>query len=757
MSFPMKRLLLFLLLLLALPTFAQRPKVGVVLCGGGAKGAAHVGVLKVLEENGIPIDCIAGTSMGAIVGGLYAIGYSAAELDSLIMAQDWNYVMSDRIPRRNTFFEQRKYQDNYLLRIPFGAGDYSRLGPRPQPRRGEGGSLLDNIPIAMVNGQNIYNLFTRLSVGYQDSLDFSRMPIPFACVAVDLIGKKEVVFHGGNFVDAIRASMAIPGYFSPVRLNDMVLIDGGALNNFPVDVAKAMGADIIIGVKLGELSDEAPEINSIGDLFNEVLDLYMDTKYPQAISQTDILITPDIKGFSTLSFDTKSLRTLIDNGEKAAREKQADIAAMKDWLDRSEQNFIGPIKQPEKYRKAVRLDRDTITLGHVSYNGLTAQDAQWLLRKSPLKAGERISGKTLDEEVSRFYNTAAFASVTYQLQGHEDPYDLQLNFVGGRKSGFGAGFRFDNEEIAAILLGVGLNENALYGSKLSLTAKLAYNMQAAVQYSYAFKSLAQFKLTYNFRSSDLNILNKGLRSNMDFDEHSFSAAFSTVKARDIAIDLGGRLDLYDYNSLLTEAESLPTYDIDLSRNKFFSAFARFQFDRRDQEYFPSRGSNFDGSFRYYLNRLFSEDGDFSAAQIHFSTVIPTGGRLAFILSLDNRTLFGSRVPLAHANIMGGNLAGRYMDQQIPFLGFGYTHVFQNVLSIASLDARYRFLDNHYVFASGAFSLDFQGFNDLFEPNLVTGARLGYAYNSFIGPLAFNLFWSDYTHRVGASISIGYNF
>jgi NTE family protein len=264
----MKRLLLFLLLLLALPTFAQRPKVGVVLCGGGAKGAAHVGVLKVLEENGIPIDCIAGTSMGAIVGGLYAIGYSAAELDSLIMAQDWNYVMSDRIPRRNTYFEQRKYQDNYLLRIPFGAGDYSRLGPRPQPRRGEGGSLLDNIPIAMVNGQNIYNLFTRLSVGYQDSLDFSRMPIPFACVAVDLIGKKEVVFHGGNFVDAIRASMAIPGYFSPVRLNDMVLIDGGALNNFPVDVAKAMGADIIIGVKLGELSDEAPEINSIGDLFN---------------------------------------------------------------------------------------------------------------------------------------------------------------------------------------------------------------------------------------------------------------------------------------------------------------------------------------------------------------------------------------------------------------------------------------------------------------------------------------------------------
>ena len=754
----MKRLLLCLLLVSsALGVSAQRPKVGVVLCGGGAKGAAHVGVLKVLEENGIPIDMIAGTSMGAIVGGLYAIGYSAAELDSLIMAQDWSFVMSDRIPRRSTYFEQRKYQDNYVMRIPFGAGDYSRLGARTQPRRSEGGSLLDNIPIAMVNGQNIYNLFTRLSVGYQDSLDFSRMPIPFACVAVDLIGKKEVVFHSGNFVDALRASMAIPGYFSPVRIDDMVLIDGGALNNYPVDVARAMGADIIIGVKLGELSDDVPEINSIGDLFNEVLDLYMDAKYPQAIAQTDILITPDIKGYSTLSFDTKSLRTLIDNGEAAARAKQQELSAMKDWLDRSQQMFIGPIQRPGQYQKAVRMDRDSVTLRSVSFHGLTAQDAQWLLRKSPLQAGRRISGKTLDEEVSRFYNTAAFESVTYQLQGHEDPFDLELNFVGGRKSGLGIGFRFDNEEIAAILLGVGLNENALYGSKFSITAKLSYNMQAALQYSYAFKSLAQFKVAYNFRSSDLNILNTGLRSNMDFDEHSFSAAFSTVKARDIAIDLGGRLDLYDYKSLLTEAESLPTYDTDLSRNKYFSAFARFQFDRRDQEYFPSRGSNFDGSFRYYLNRFFGDYDNFSVAQIHFSSVIPAGRQLAFILTLDNRTLFGSQVPLIHANIMGGSLAGRYLDQQIPFLGFGYTHVFQNVLSTASLDARFRFLDNHYIFASGAWSLDFQGLEDMFEPHSVIGARLGYAYNSFIGPLAFNLFWSDYTQRVGASISIGYNF
>ena len=330
----MKRLLtLALLLLLSLPALAQRPKVGVVLCGGGAKGAAHVGVLKVLEENDIPIDYIVGTSMGAIVGGLYAIGYSAAELDSLIMAQDWNYVMSDRIPRRETYFDQRKYQDNYLLRIPFGAGDYSRLAARDQrpgardqrpgqPPRREGASLLDNIPLAVVTGQNVYNLFSRLSVGYQDSLDFSRMPIPFACVAVDVIGKKEVVFKSGNFVDAIRASMAIPGYFAPVRIDDMVLVDGGMLNNYPVDVARAMGADIIIGVRLSEPTEEKPQVNSIGDLFSEMLDVYTNAKLAAAIADTDLLITAETKGYNMLSFDNKSLRTLLDNGEKAARARQ---------------------------------------------------------------------------------------------------------------------------------------------------------------------------------------------------------------------------------------------------------------------------------------------------------------------------------------------------------------------------------------------------------------------------------------------------
>ena len=755
----MKRTLLSLLLLLLLvPAFAQRPKVGVVLSGGGAKGAAHVGALKVLEEYGIPVDLIVGTSMGAIVGGLYAIGYSASELDSLIMAQDWNVVMSDRVPRTERFFERKKEAEKYLIRVPFGSGDYSRLGARSSTRKpDETMSFLSNIPLALVNGQNVYNLFTQLSVGYQDSLDFNRMPIPFACVAVDLVKKKEVVFHSGNFVDAIRSSMAIPAYFAPVRLGDMVLIDGGAVNNYPVDVARAMGADIIIGVRLGEPTDEDPTVENIGDMFSQMMDLFLDTKLPAAIADTDILITADTKGYGVLSFDDKSLRVLIDNGEAAARGKEEELKKMKDFLDRSQQHFIGPMKQPERYRKAVRLDRDTITLGNVSFNGISAKDAQLLLRKSVLKPGARIGGKMIEEEIARFYNTGAFESVTFLLKGKEDPFDLELNFVPGRKSVLGVGIRFDSEEIAAILATVSFRENALYGSKLKLSAKLAYNMQAKLQYTYAFKSQVQCNASYSFRSSDLNIMNTGYRSNLDFDQHSIVTDFATDKFRDLHIVGGATMDFFKYNSLLTEEEVPPTYNTDFKRNKFFSVFGRVQVDRRDNSYFPTRGFELDGSFRYFIESPFDDYNNFSVARLHMSGAIPLAQRMTMELSFDNRSILGNQTPLIYGNVLGGYLPGRYLDHQIPFIGFGYTHVFRNFLTTAKFDLRYRMLDNHYFYASGAYGLDFQTLKDIKDGPGFWGVRAGYAYNSFFGPLAANLFWSSFTHRVGFYLSLGYNF
>ncbi|MBO5626074.1 MAG: patatin-like phospholipase family protein, partial [Prevotella sp.] len=205
-------------------TGVKRKKVGVVLSGGGAKGMAHIGVLKVLEKAGIPVDIVTGTSMGSIIGGLYAIGYNANALDSMVRVQDWTYVISDREDLRRQSLSDRKKQNTYF----FTTG--MTIGKRDKNAGG------------FIKGKNLAELFQQLCTGYTDSLDFTRdLPIPFACVATNIIDNSEVDFHSGRLAQAMRASMAIPAAFSPVRIGDKVLVDGGLKNNYPADIAREMG------------------------------------------------------------------------------------------------------------------------------------------------------------------------------------------------------------------------------------------------------------------------------------------------------------------------------------------------------------------------------------------------------------------------------------------------------------------------------------------------------------------------------------
>ena len=263
----MRKALYFLLIILFMlpPCAAERKRVGLVLGGGGAKGAAHIGVLKVLEEAGIPIDYIAGTSMGAIVGGLYAVGYSANEIDSLVKLQDWNLLLSDRVKRSNLSFPEKENSERYIISLPFGKSKEERTIS------------------GMIQGQNLQNLFSGLTIGYHDSLDFDQLPIPFACVAVDIVRGEEHVFRGGSLPLALRASMAIPAVFSPVKQDSMILVDGGLNNNYPADIAKDIGkADIIIGVDLGT-SDlkEQDNIKSASDVVGQIVALYGNKKYEE--------------------------------------------------------------------------------------------------------------------------------------------------------------------------------------------------------------------------------------------------------------------------------------------------------------------------------------------------------------------------------------------------------------------------------------------------------------------------------------------
>lgn len=229
-----------------------RPKVGLVLSGGGAKGVAHIGVLKVLEEAEIPIDFISGTSMGAIIGGLYSIGYTAEKLDSMVRTQDWMFLLTDQIARPYSSFNTKYEKKHFLVNVSLGADKKI------------------SAPSGIIKGQGILNKFTGLTTGYHQIESFDSLPIPFACVAGDLKSGKEIVIRKGNLPLAMRTSMAVPGVFEPVYRNDMVLVDGGIFNNFPVDVAKEMGADITIGVDLSTEAFVEPDYGNVVSIANRI-------------------------------------------------------------------------------------------------------------------------------------------------------------------------------------------------------------------------------------------------------------------------------------------------------------------------------------------------------------------------------------------------------------------------------------------------------------------------------------------------------
>ena len=288
----------------------DRPKVGVVLSGGGAKGVAHISALRAIEEAGIPIDYIAGTSMGSLIGGLYAVGWSVDELDSLVRHQDWTFLLTDRPKPDNLDMNTRHLLTTYPLWYAFTGGKH-------------------NESAGFIRGLNLDKLFDQLLVGYLDSLSFDTLPIPFACVATDVVTNTEVVFLSGYLKEALRASMSIPGVFSPVRIGNKVLVDGGVLNNYPADVVRKMGADIVIGVSVQNDTLTADEFSSALDIIMQVMDAKGKEKFVENVKKSDLFMKVDVTGYSAASFTSHSIDTLLQRGAEEAERHWEELLALR--------------------------------------------------------------------------------------------------------------------------------------------------------------------------------------------------------------------------------------------------------------------------------------------------------------------------------------------------------------------------------------------------------------------------------------------
>jgi NTE family protein len=368
---------------------ARRPKICLVLSGGGARGAAHVGVLKVLEEYRVPIDCIVGTSMGALVGAGYATGTSVAEMEQ-INAEISTELLFKELPPRDEIAMRRKF-DDYL--------------PYIGPELGIGGNGFE-LPKGVVSGVQLETVLRRLAKakGYHN---FDRLPIPFRAVATDLVTGKAVVFRNGELANVMRASMSVPGAVAPAEFGGMILVDGMLTSNLPVETARAMGADIIIAVNVGTPLLKRDELNSIFGVTGQMLSILTEQNVQKslaALKSADILITPELGDYSTGDFD--NLAKIEPFGEEAAR-RQAD---------RLKRLSLPPGEYAALRKKqTVAVLPDLRPVDEIRFEDLQRVNPQSVQAIMETRVGQPIDQQKLDRDMRRIYGTGDFEHVNYRF------------------------------------------------------------------------------------------------------------------------------------------------------------------------------------------------------------------------------------------------------------------------------------------------------------------------------------------------------
>ena len=750
----------------------HRPTVALVLSGGGAKGAATVGALKYLEQYKFPVDMVIGTSIGGLIGGVYAMGYTPDFLDSLMRNIDWDRTMSDKVDWEYIPYSKRRYKEKFVLSIPFyySVKDYrlqmaedvrfdnsrdGRLHLSADEEDDSGDmfqrSLMSSLPSGFVFGQNVEYLISSLTPGYADSIDFFRLPVPFACVATDIVSGKAKIWHEGNLPTAMRSTMSIPGLFAPVRTKGMVLVDGGMRNNFPVDIARDLGADIVIGIDLSDAKSGYTEIHNLADILWRGIDMFAEDSFARNIKNVDVRIKPDLTGFGMMSFNAKAVDTMLVRGYKAAEEKKTELDAVRRWLGKDTLRLAGP--------PAVDLSRTAVLIDSVEVAGVSGKDAHYIRTKLKIHAGDRVSRAQVEDAVNTIYGQGAYEHVSYDLLGKEEPFRLKINCKRGPKHLFGVGFRLDTEELVSLLLNVGLNTTAMRGSSLDMTARIGANPYLNLHYAYETPRWPTLNVRADLRWTDHN--------NFLMGTNRFNVAYLSTTQEVYASNMewsafdvkGGFQNLYFNIAHLLASDVIGDYARSLDAMDYPGLFVDGTAYTLDDGNFPQRG--YSAHLRYDLISRVADGPEYPR---FFGIVagtgmlpVPIGPRFTLIPQGGFRFIFGDDIPIPYANVIGGDMPGRYVDHQLPFIGINNAAFRRNYLVVLRSDLRYRLARNHYLTLMGNYSRDFYSFNQFENGEDNWGVGLGYAYKSVVGPLKGIVHWSSMTRRVGLYVSLGFDF
>jgi NTE family protein len=712
----------------------KRPKIGLVLTGGGAKGFAHIGVLKVIEKAGIKIDYIGGTSMGAVVGGLYASGYSAQQIDSIFQNTNFDELLQDYIPRSSKSFYEKKNDELYAMSLPFNKFS---LG----------------VPIALSKGMYNYNLLTKLTHNVRHIRDFNKLPIPFLCIATNIETGEQLVLNSGYLPQALLASSAFPTLFSPVEIDGKVLIDGGVTNNYPVDEVKKMGADIIIGVDVQDGLKDRNALREATKILVQISNLQMIEEMKEKIKKTDIYIKPDISNYSVISFDEG--KEIVKKGENATLEV----------LDKLKKLSI----QNEQFKvNNLRYSSDSIHIDRISINDVKNYTRAYIIGKLGFKQGTKISYDDLKKGINTLNATGNFSSINYTINDLNPGDELDLNISESKNKSFlKFALHYDELYKSAALINFTQKKSIFRNDVFSLDVALGDNFRYNLDYyidngfyfSFGFKSrFNQFNknITTDFSNGSFFSQYNINTINIDFSDLTNQAYLQTIFAQKFLIGTG-----LEWKHIKIKSKTLGNNNPIFENSDYASAFGYVKYDSFDNKYFPKKGWFFNGDLQTYLyssdftnqfNRFSIMKGEFGITRTFYKVIN---------LKLQAEAGFSFGEDSVHfLDFVLGGYGFNAINNFKPFYGYDFISIAADsyIKTLATVDVEF-YKKNHINFSTNIANAEdklFSTGNWIATPRYA-GYAFGYGMETALGPIEVKYSWAPELPRGYFWFNVGFWF
>jgi NTE family protein len=736
---------IFMLSLLPVWAFAQesggRPRIGLTLSGGGAKGLAHIGILQALDSAGLKVDYITGTSMGSIVGALYAMGYSGDTIEIMARDMDWNNLFSNQPVLTDISFEEKREYNKYTIEIPFEHG---------KPKLASG----------LISGQQLWLELARLCWPVNGVKDFSRFNIPFKCIATDVTTGEIVTLDTGDVVTAIRASMAIPSVFTAVKIGDKQLVDGGVVRNFPVITAKEMGADIVIGSNVASGLRQADQLVTPLDIIYQ-LGFYKDADdFKQAKKLTDIYIQHHLDNYNAASFG--SVDSLLDIGKRKGDELYPVFKRMADSL-----NALYPTTPFVKNRLPWTPD---IELVNIKVDGLKHSDERFFLGRLGLVEGGCYTPRDIKEAVLNVFGTRFYKMITYELEAKGDgKSQMNLRVEENQLTYVKFALQYNSFTNASAIVNITQRNFIVPNSRSFVSVAIGENPRVAAEF---FKYLGPkrnlgFGLGAYFEDNTLSLYDD-FRPQVEYHTKYLSGDVRlqyTLNSM-MALGVGTR---YEFLNINPRYESVAVLR---GNGNQLNSYFYFAINSQDRKLYPHRGVDMQletggvyhqqTGYRIYKDGTEVMPGDYgykfnnyhrTLFQMKYS--VPFSRVSTVQLQLGGAANFTHQQGLINAFLLGG--LNNVVRNQLPIVGLREAEITTSSAATVQLSYQYEFMRNTYAIPRVGVALyDFLG-DVSAKYKYMSGYGLTGGYASFLGPIEGSVMYCDQDGRLRMYVNIGFNF